>query len=116
MESTTISKRLAHAPLAANSALPYYPGDYWIGITDYGQLIGSDHLMYYVQPFVYIWKDGKILNGAYDWNCNTQWWYPFVMSSGTSGSLGLTWVDACSNGVPYASGAGEGGSGILMKP
>jgi subtilisin family serine protease len=116
MESTTISKRLAHAPLAANAALPYYPGDYWIGITDYGQMVGSDHLLYYAMPFVYIWKDGKILNGAYDWSCNTQWWYPFTISSGTTGSVTLYWYDYCTNGVPYAAGASEGGSGIRMKP
>ncbi len=116
MESITISKRLAHAPLAANAALPYYAGNYWIGITDYGQMVGSDHLLYYVAPYVYIWKDGKILNGAYDWSCNTQWWYPFTISSGTTGSVTLYWYDYCANGVPYAAGTSEGGSGIRMKP
>jgi len=42
VEDITIRSRLAHAPLAANAALPYYPGEYVVMITDYGQTIDFD--------------------------------------------------------------------------
>ncbi len=62
--SITIMKRLAHAPLAANPALPYYPGNYFIGVTDYGIMDGSDTVLYNAYPFVYIWKDGIMKDGS----------------------------------------------------
>ena len=42
VEDTTISARKAHAPLAANAALPYYAGTYNILVTDYGQTFDHD--------------------------------------------------------------------------
>jgi hypothetical protein len=98
MLSTTISKRLAHAPLSANSNLPYYPGSYYIGINDYGGTFSSgshagDHLLKWAWPFAYLWKDGAIKDfiesdgGASCTFCNSQYWFPFTITSGTSGSV-----------------------------
>ena len=42
IEDITIRSRLAHAPLAANAALPYYPGSYVVGVTDFGQTFDHD--------------------------------------------------------------------------
>ena len=42
VETIVIDSRKAHAPLAANPALPYYPGIYAGVITDYGQTIDND--------------------------------------------------------------------------
>jgi hypothetical protein len=117
MESITISNRKAHAPLTANPALPYYAGDYYIGMTDYGQMSGYDPLMYWVDPYNYVWKDGKIINAGNDYDCKTHSWYPWKLHSGTTGMPTLTFVDICSNDVPYlASGIGATGSGTAMHP
>jgi len=42
IESITFAKRAAHGTLAANAALPYYPGNYVVMLTDYGQIIDQD--------------------------------------------------------------------------
>lgn len=89
VEDTTIAKRAAHGAVAANAALPYYPGDYVVMLTDWGQTIDQDGdgcgdnygygfdpsydntcggvgtpgiplLGTYYVPYVYVWKDGVI--------------------------------------------------------
>jgi hypothetical protein len=101
VEDITISSRLAHAPLAANAALPYYPGNYEIIVTDYGQTIDHDAnpaspeipiLGVFAEPFIYIWKDGniKLFNstGSQDPGdtCNQHNWYAATIYSGISGT------------------------------
>lgn len=117
MESITISNRKAHAPLAANTSLPYYPGDYYLGLTDYGQTVGADHLMYYAYPHMYIWKDGIIKWAAYNYGCNNAWWVPFKISSGTSGTPTYTWIDVCGASGPYSvtGSTPSSGTGVLMQ-
>jgi hypothetical protein len=108
MESTTISKRLAHAPLSANANLPYYPGFYWVAVTDFGMTFSSgtysgDHVLRGTWPFVYLWKDGAIKAFSEDGGCNTQYWYPFKITSGISGSAPvITYANLCYNIEPYA--------------
>jgi hypothetical protein len=114
MESTSISKRLAHGPLSANANLPYYPGTYWVTVTDYGQIFSSGPysglpVLRGTWPFVYIWKDGAIKAFAEDGDCYTQKWYPFYIISGISGSAPtISFIDVCTNGVPYALGSSSG--------
>jgi len=106
LENTTISSRKAHGTLATNSALPYYPGDYAVMVTDYEQTMDHDAnggtpdiplMGAYFQPFVYIWKDGVIkafviMSDPMDPNgpCNTHWWNPITIHSGVSGAVGYT--------------------------
>ncbi len=120
VENTTISSRKAHTPLATNAALPYYPGDYVVGVTDYGQTFDHDndagtaeiHAMgaAYV-PYLYIWKDGSIklfnmmeyqeAGGA----CNMQWWRGATISSGITGAITYTPNNSCDNSddiFPYS--------------
>jgi hypothetical protein len=42
IETIRINSRAAHGTLAANPALPYYPGDYTVAVTDWGQTIDHD--------------------------------------------------------------------------
>ncbi len=42
IEDITIVKRAAHGTVVANAALPYYPGDYVVMMTDYGQTFDHD--------------------------------------------------------------------------
>lgn len=42
VEDITLSNRKAHNMLSANAALPYYPGTYTVGVTDYGQIYDDD--------------------------------------------------------------------------
>jgi subtilisin family serine protease len=114
-ENTTISARLAHAPLAANAALPYYPGTYVIGVTDGGAtydpgsgdipVMGTDAV-----PYVYIWKNGVIkLFNMMDFQdpgggCNAHWWKAATITSGTTGVPTFTApYDVCGGGniMPY---------------
>ena len=123
-EDITISKRLAHSPLVANSALPYYPGTYDIQVNDWNETIdynGGGHnipLMgaYYV-PFVYIWKDGSIklfvwLNGGYPVNaydaCNAHWWDAATITSSTTGAVTYTAVNGCDPVQPYSASTSGG--------
>jgi hypothetical protein len=103
IENTTISSRKAHAPLAANPALTYYPGDYTIMATDWGQTIDHDSdggtpeiplMGVYFVPHVYIWKDGviKLFVNMNDGNpvapydpCNAEWWNAATIRSGVAG-------------------------------
>jgi subtilisin family serine protease len=123
VESTVISNRKAHGTILANAALPYYPGTYWFQVTDYGQHdpIDGDPLLYdWSKPYSYMWKDGKILDMAYDYGCYSHNWYPWTLSSGTTGVATLTWVDLCLDSSPYATAGGrfEGarGGGVSAKP
>jgi len=118
IEDTTISSRKAHAPLLANPALPYYPGEYTLMVTDFGQTIDHDDdgdtpeiplMGVYFQPYIYIWKDGVVkryvrmgLQDPYD-PCNAEWWNAATISSGVSGTPTYTIVNACGDGsiVPY---------------
>lgn len=121
IENTTISSRKAHAPLAANSALPYYPGDYAIGVTDWDQTIDHDAdentpeiplLGAWAVPYVYIWKDGvvKMVN-AMPWQpageyCNAHWWRAATITSGVSGAVTYTPNYECNNTIdifPYSN-------------
>ncbi len=89
LEDTTIAKRATHGTVLANAALPYYPGDYVVMMTDWGQTIDHDGdgcgdnygygfdpyydntcggygtpgiplLGTYYSPWAYVWKDGLI--------------------------------------------------------
>jgi hypothetical protein len=119
-ENTTISSRKAHAPLAANSALPYYPGTYTVMVTDWGQTIDHDDdeftdeiplMGVYMTPWVHIWKDGFVKAFAMmdlqdpGEPCNAEWWEAIRISSGVSGSPTYTVVNTCGDGssVPYNS-------------
>ncbi len=128
-EDTSISSRLAHAPLAANTALPYYPGWYDVIITDYGQMIDHDEnagtpdipvMGIYDVPWVYIWKDGVIKGfNAMDVQspggaCNTENWHPFTIYSGISGAVSIyNYYNDCGDGsfVPYM---GSGRSNVTF--
>lgn len=100
-EDTTISSRKAHGTLAANAALPYYPGSYGIiafsGATiDHDGDSGTDPIPVmgtFLEPYLYIWKDGVIKKfvgmgncSPNDLNCNTFNWYAATIQSGISGS------------------------------
>jgi subtilisin family serine protease len=117
-ENTTISARLAHAPLAANTALPYYPGDYVIGVTDYGTTYDHDEdagtpaipaMGTAAVPYVYIWKNGviKLFNmmGYQDPGdtCNAHWWKAATITSGKTGAATYTPEFDCGNRsiMPY---------------
>lgn len=113
--SITISKRFAHSPLLANALLPYYRGDYYVGLTDYG----NDQMQYGSQG-MYIWKDGVIKAAAFNnaylpeftrtspypaFNnpvpCDQQFWIPFKIVSGTSAVSYVTRkAEACSAELP----------------
>ncbi len=119
IENTTISSRKAHAPLAANAALPYYPGAYVVGVTDFGATFDHDAntgtaaiptMGAFAVPYVYIWKDGYIkLFNMMDYEtangyCNKHWWKAATISSGISGVTTYTPNYSCSNGeniFPY---------------
>ena len=101
IESTTISRRLAHGSLAANAALPYYPGTYSIGITDYGLSEGAHTVLYYAGPFSYVWKDGKIMGAGFVDGCDAHSWYSWNLTSNKTGAATLSWNDNCSNVPPY---------------
>jgi subtilisin family serine protease len=89
VETIVIDSRTKHGTLATNSAMPYYPGEYDVAATDYGQTIDQDGdgcgnnygasydpnydntcggsgtpgiplLGTYLSPFIYVWKDGAI--------------------------------------------------------
>ncbi len=118
IESTTIRKRAAHGSLLADGAAPWYPGDYVMGITDYGQpLIGSETVLDFAQPYAYVWKNGTMLDGGYSGVCGTDSWYPFTLSSGVSGSTTISWSNLCSDVAPYAAGfsAAAKGSGASIN-
>jgi subtilisin family serine protease len=103
LESSTISKRLLHTPYAANPALPYYPGTYWAGV--YGRTNGSVTDLYFAEPNAYIWKDGIMKLGGYDFSCASNWWMPFSITSGVSGAATILWEDLCgSSPYPYSVG------------
>lgn len=110
IENVTISSRKAHGKLLANAALPYYPGDYVVGVTDWGQTFDhdDDELTAEVPvmgagmvPYVYIWKDGVIkLFNMMDYldggdPCNVEWWRAATISSGLTGSTKYTPNNAC---------------------
>jgi len=121
IENTTISSRKAHAPLAGNAALPYYPGTYTIMTTDYGQTIDHDGdagteeiplMGVYFVPHLYIWKDGVIklfvdmmdhwqINPGED--CNAHWWKAAIITSGVGGAPTYTAVNTCGDDTifPY---------------
>ena len=124
IENTTIAARAAHAPLAANTALPYYAGTYTIMVSDAGQTIDYDGLgdtiplmgVFFV-PHVYIWKDGNIklfvtMNGSASVApldpCNTHWWEAATISSGVSGTPTFTAVNDCAPLIPYAASSSSG--------
>jgi subtilisin family serine protease len=112
VENITISSRKAHAPLAANPALPYYPGDYVIGVTDNGSTFDHDGKSTtpkipvmgaaYV-PYLYIWKDGVIKlfnrmpNQVAGGACNTRWWRGATISSGKTGAITYTPQNSCNS-------------------
>jgi hypothetical protein len=105
LESITILKRLAHSPYVANSALPYYPGYYTAGITDFGGTIGSDTKLYWAVPYAYAWKDGVMKMGLYTGSCDAHWWYPIYIYSSASGAVTVGVDGTCTNGLyPYSIG------------
>ena len=117
-ENTTIRARLAHSPLVANAALPYYPGAYVIGVTDFDTtydhdgdsntdeipVMGTDAV-----PYVYIWKNGVIkLFNMMDFQepgdaCNAHWWKAATITSGKTGVATFTPNYDCGDGsiFPY---------------
>jgi hypothetical protein len=112
IENVTISSRKAHAPLYANAALPYYPGSYVVGMTDWGQTFDHDTdtgtteipvLGAWAVPYVYIWKDGVIkLANVMPWMyagdyCNAHWWKAATITSGVSGAVTYTPNYDCGN-------------------
>ena len=119
VEDTTISSRKAHAPLAANAALPYYAGAYNILVTDYGQTFNNDGddgttpevplLGYIAEPYLYIWKDGVIkLFSATGYQmagdpCNDHNWWAASISSGKTGTPTFVPYSDCGDEtyVPY---------------
>ena len=109
MESTTISKRLAHGTLAANPALPYYPGVYNVLLYDKGTTFSGHPLMYNIYPFAYLWKDGMIKSFSEYGNCDTHVWYPFIITSGKTGTAPTIQNDTtgtgCSDFGPYSIGS-----------
>jgi hypothetical protein len=117
-ENTTIGARLAHVPLAANPALPYYPGQYVIGVTDKGLTFDHDGntatpeipvMGTYAVPYVYIWKKGAIkLFNKMDYQspgaaCNAHWWKAATITSGITGVPIFTPNNVCGGGgiMPY---------------
>ena len=97
---TVQNRKPAHSPLLANAALPYYPGNYTLMVTDYGQTIDQDSdgcgnnygygfnpsydntcagigtpgiplLGVYMTPWVYVWKDG-VIKAYVPFNGNTS--------------------------------------------
>ena len=121
IEDTTISSRkAAHDPLPANAALPYYPGEYVFTATDFGQTIDHDDnaltdeiplMGVYMQPYFYIWKDGKIhLFTQMDQvdpgdACNATTWQAASIQSGVSGAITYTVINQCGDEtfVPYGT-------------
>lgn len=112
IENITISSRKAHAPLATNAALLYYPGSYVVGVSDWGQTFDHDSdtltpeipvMGSYAVPYIYIWKDGVIkLFHEMPWMnandvCNTHWWKAATITSGISGTITYTPNYDCSN-------------------
>lgn len=112
IENVTIRSRKAHGTLLANAALPYYPGDYVVGVTDWGETFDHDYDELTAEvpvmgagmvPYVYIWKDGVIkLFNMMDYldggdPCNQSWWRAATISSGLTGSTTYTLDNACSN-------------------
>ncbi len=112
IENVTISSRKYHPPLAANSALPYYPGSYVVGVTSYGQTFDHDndagtpeiHTMGAAfVPHLYIWKDGyiKLFNEmSYQTaggSCNKLWWRGATISSGKTGVITYIANNSCTN-------------------
>jgi len=119
MESTTVSRRLAHTPLVANSALPYYPGTYKVGITDWGQMSSgnpADTKLYWTWPYAYVWKDGAVKAFVEQGNCDTHWYFPFDITSGISGAVTITphgpgyAATGCATVTPYDTGFSTSGS------
>jgi subtilisin family serine protease len=128
IEDTRILSRLAHAPLAANPALPYYPGVYTIMVTDYGQTIDHDSdpgtpeiplMGVYDVPHLYIWKDGVIklfvdMQANFPINpydpCNAYWWKAATITSGVSGSITYTPINTCGDDtiLPYVASTYSG--------
>jgi hypothetical protein len=115
IEDVTIRSRLAHAPLSANAGLPYYPGEYVIMVTDWGQEIDHDGLPgtpeiplmgSYSQPQLYVWKDGVIklyLDMGYQEPgepCNAHWWKAASIRSGLSGAPVYTPINTCDLSAP----------------
>jgi subtilisin family serine protease len=131
-EDVTVMARQAHSPLAANSALPYYPGTYDIQVTDYGQTIDQDNdsstpeiplMGVFMQPYVYIWKDGAvklyvIQNGGNPVSpgaaCNSRWWDAATITSGVSGTATYQAVDSCNASQAYGTFS-TGGASIFKK-
>jgi subtilisin family serine protease len=129
VEDVTILARQAHAPLSANSALPYYPGTYDIQVTDYGQTIDHDNnsstpeiplMGVYLQPYVYIWKDGAVKlfvaqNNGYQIDagdaCNSEWWDAAMITSSTTGAVTYTAKNVCDATQAYTAG----GTGTIKK-
>jgi hypothetical protein len=109
VESATISNRKAHAPLAANVALPYYASSasnpYWVELYDHGIMYDGSHTMIYqTYPWAYVWKDGVIKGFAEDTEgCNQHAWWPFRIYGGTSGTMTVDAVEGCGSGYyPYS--------------
>lgn len=119
-EDTTIRSRLVHAPLAANAALPYYPGTYNVVVTDFGQTIDHDNddltdeipMMGVIsQPWVYIWKDGVVkFYNAMGWTnpgdaCNTHYWKAASIFSGVTGTVTYSGDLTCGGSeiLPYVA-------------
>jgi hypothetical protein len=95
LEVNIVSSRKAHGTLAANPALPYYPGTYYFGIHAIATTIGT------AEAYSAMWKDGKMLIETYDDSCGLAWWFPFSISSGTSGVASVNFIYNCTSSQPY---------------
>jgi hypothetical protein len=92
--------------------------------TDSGGTLGIPLMGAYMTPWVYVWKDGVIkgflvFNGGNPADagttCNSHWWKPFRISSGTTGTPTYTLLDECGNvpGIqPYAAFGFGGRMGV----
>lgn len=120
IEDITIANRPAHGGLVANPALPYYPGSYYVMVTDWGQTIDHDNdpntppipqMGVYHVPWLYIWKDGQIKFFTQmdiqdpGGTCNAHWWKAArITSSPASASPTYTAIGVCGDDtiVPYS--------------
>ncbi len=84
------------------SALPYYSGTYYFTMIDVNT--SGDNLLDSGNTSAFVWKDGVIkyrVNKGGNCGSSSQWWYPFSITSGVSGSPSYTYIDECSDSTPY---------------
>ena len=123
-EDIVIKRRSAHGAggqyVPANANLPYWAGYYEVVVTDYGQTIGGNSLLYAIpseyEPLsIFVWKDGIIKRLVpFNYVCNPtgHWWWALEIFSMSGSASSPIYADAntCFPSQPALQAAdGSGG-------